>query len=241
MTRWTQWIRGFLGCTVKIEDEESVDLSIERYLIVGLGNPGRQYVDTRHNIGFMAVEALANAYGLKFDGNKVKALFAEGTITGQRVIIAKPQTYMNESGFAVRGLMDFYKIPLTHLMVISDDLDIALGTLRIRPKGGAGGQKGLRNIIAQVGSEDFARLRVGIGRPPGKMEAAAYVLQPFSKQDEVLLQETLGRVAKAVELWLDSGIETAMNRQNGTAEEAAARFVKREAVPLSDSPEQPNS
>ena len=213
---------------------------MERYLIVGLGNPGRQYVDTRHNIGFMVVDALASAYGLKFDGNKSKAFFAEGTVASKRVIIAKPQTYMNESGFSVRGLMDFYKIPLTHLMVVSDDLDIPLGTLRIRPKGGAGGQKGLRNIIAQTGSEDFARMRVGIGRPPGRMDAAAYVLQPFAKQDAVLLQETISRAIKAVELWLESGIDVAMNRQNGTAEEAAARFVKREAVPQVDSSNSPD-
>ena len=235
-----QRIAGFFRRNVKTEDEETPDVSIERYLIVGLGNPGRQYVDTRHNIGFMVIDALTNAYGLKFDGNKAKAFFAEGTVAGKRVIIAKPQTYMNESGFAVRGLMDFYKIPLTHLMVVSDDLDIPLGTLRIRPKGGAGGQKGLRNIIAQTGSEDFARMRVGIGRPPGRMEAAAYVLQPFLKQDEVLLQETLSRAIKAIELWLTDGIDTAMNRQNGTAEEAAARFVKREAVPQPSSPDQPN-
>ncbi|MBI5931476.1 MAG: aminoacyl-tRNA hydrolase [Chloroflexi bacterium] len=213
---------------------------MERYLIVGLGNPGRQYVDTRHNIGFMAVDALANAYSLKFDGNKSKALFAEGPVAGKRVVVAKPQTYMNESGLAVRGLMDFYKIPLTHLIVVSDDLDIPLGTLRIRPKGGAGGQKGLRNIIAQVGSEDFARMRIGIGRPPGRMDAAAYVLQPFLKPDQVLLQETLSRAIKAVEVWLENGIDAAMNRQNGTAEEAAARFIKREAVPQPNSPEQPN-
>ncbi len=229
---------GFFRRNVRTEDEDTPDVSIERYLIVGLGNPGRQYVDTRHNIGFMVIDALAKAYDLKFDGNKSKAYFAEGTVANKRVIIAKPQTYMNESGFAVRGLMDFYKIPLTHLMVVSDDLDIPLGTLRIRPKGGAGGQKGLRNIIAQTGSEDFARMRVGIGRPPGRMDPAAYVLQPFLKQDEVLLQETLSRAIKAIELWLADGIDTAMNRQNGTAEEAAARFVKRDAVP---SPDQPNS
>jgi PTH1 family peptidyl-tRNA hydrolase len=213
---------------------------MERYLVVGLGNPGRQYVDTRHNIGFMVVDALASAYSLKFDGNKSKAFFADGTVANKRVIIAKPQTYMNESGFSARGLMDFYRIPLTHLMVISDDLDIPLGTLRIRPKGGAGGQKGLRNIIAQAGGEDFARMRVGIGRPPGKMDAAAYVLQPFAKQDAVLLQETISRAIKAVEHWLESGIDVAMNRQNGTAEEAAARFVKREAIPQVDSSNSPD-
>ncbi len=201
-------------------------MSNERYLIVGLGNPGKDYENTRHNIGFQVIEALAAAYRLKFDQKKSKARYADGVIVGKRVIIVKPQTYMNLSGNAVRGLMDFYKIPVEHLMVISDDLDTPLGMLRIRPKGGAGGQKGLRHIIQQVGTQDFARTKLGIGRPPGKMDPARYVLRPFKGDDAILATETIDRAVKAIEIWLQDGIDAAMNRQNGTAEDVAARLAK---------------
>jgi PTH1 family peptidyl-tRNA hydrolase len=202
---------------------------MERYLIIGLGNPGKKYENTRHNVGFMCAEAMANRHGLAFSGNKAKALFAEGTIVGKRVIIAQPQTYMNLSGESARGLSDFYKIPLTHILVVHDDLDIPLGTLRLRMKGGAGGQKGVLSIIQHLNSQDFARCRFGIGRPPGRMEPAAYVLLPFKTDESILVQETVDRAVKAMETWLSEGIETAMSRHNGTAEEAAARFANANA------------
>lgn len=209
----------------------------ERFLIVGLGNPGKEYQNTRHNIGFQVVEALATAYNLKFDGNKAKARFADGFVAGKRVVIAKPQTYMNLSGSSVRGLVDFYKIPLANIVVICDDLDIPAGTLRIRSKGGAGGQKGLRHIIEQLGTQEIARMRLGIGRPPGRMEPAAFVLRPFRDEEVILMQETIDRAIKAIELWLQEGVEMAMNRYNGTAEEVAARFVKNvPQVALPDTP-----
>lgn len=198
----------------------------DRYLIVGLGNPGKEYDQTRHNIGFQVVDTLAAAYGMKFDSKKSKAKYAEGNIAGQRAMLVKPQTFMNASGSSVRGLMDFYKIPIENLLVICDHLDIPLGVVRLRPKGGAGGQKGLRDIIQQIGTQDFVRLRLGIGRPPGNMEPAAYVLRRFDADDTILVQETIERAIKAIETWLQDGIEPAMNRYNGTAEEVAARFAK---------------
>ncbi len=204
---------------------------MNRYMIVGLGNPGREYENTRHNIGFTGIEALAKAYQLPFSGKKAKAIFADGTIAEKRVLIVKPQTYMNLSGSAVRGLADFYQITPQQIMVVSDDLDIPLGTLRLRPKGGAGGQKGVRDIIQQLGTDEFPRLRFGIGRPPGNMEPAKYVLQPFRRDDNVLLQETLDRAVRALEDWLRFGLEHAMNRHNGTAEEAAQRALPPQPKP----------
>src|SRR5262245_59967906 len=161
----------------------------DRYLIVGLGNPGRDYAKTRHNIGFRCVDAIAAANGMTFSKRQTKALIADGLIAGRKVLLAKPQTFMNLSGQAVRGLMDFCKIPQANLLVISDDMDLPAGTLRIREKGGAGGQKGLKSIIEHRGTQEFARLRVGLGRPPGRMDPADYVLQDFDKSEAILVVE----------------------------------------------------
>ncbi|MCC7206990.1 MAG: aminoacyl-tRNA hydrolase [Anaerolineae bacterium] len=193
----------------------------ERYLIVGLGNPGREYQRTRHNIGFRAVEAIASAYGLSFERGRAKSQLADGLIAGQRVLLAKPQTYMNLSGEAVRALLDFYKIPLERLLVICDDLDIPPGALRIRQKGGSGGQKGLKSIGERLGTQEFARMRIGIGRPPGRMDPAAYVLQDFGADEQILIIETLDRVVKSIQTWLEHGIGIMMTRHNGAADEAA--------------------
>lgn len=193
----------------------------ERFLIVGLGNPGSEYERTRHNIGFRIVESLAAKYALSFSKRQAKALLAEGTIAERRVLLAKPQTYMNLSGESVRPLIAFYNIPLTNVLIILDDLDLPLGTLRLRPSGSHGGQKGLKSILEQLGTQDVARLRFGIGRPPGRMDAAAYVLQPFAAEEQLLVVETLERAVRAVETWLQFGIQTAMARYNGTAEDAA--------------------
>jgi PTH1 family peptidyl-tRNA hydrolase len=193
----------------------------DRYLIVGLGNPGREYEKTRHNIGFRCVDEIAQAYGLTFAKKQSKALIADGVIAERKILLAKPQTYMNLSGEAVRGLVDFYKIPIRKLLIISDDMDIPVGTLRIREKGGAGGQKGLKSIAEHLGTQEFARLRVGIGRPPGRMDPAAYVLQDFDKSEGIIVIETLDRVVKSIETWLRFGLPHMMNRHNGTAEESA--------------------
>ena len=190
------------------------------YLIVGLGNPGRQYEKTRHNVGWRVLDELARRYNLRFDKNEKKALTASGTVKGRRVLLAKPQTYMNLSGEAVRGLVDFYKIPAEHILVISDDLDVPLGTLRLRASGSAGGQGGLKNIIQHLGTQDFNRVRFGIGRPPGKMQARDYVLQAFSGDDDILANEVADKAANAVEAWLAEGIVAAMSRYNGDIQEA---------------------
>ncbi len=193
----------------------------DRYLIVGLGNPGREYAHTRHNIGWRCVDAIAAAYGMAFAKKQAKALVADGVIADKKVLLAKPQTYMNLSGEAVQGLLAFYKIPVSNLLVISDDLDIPPGTIRIRAKGSAGGQKGLKSIMDHLGTQEFARMRLGIGRPPGRMDPAAYVLQDFDKSESILIIETVDRAVKAVETWLRFGVELMMTRHNGTADESA--------------------
>jgi PTH1 family peptidyl-tRNA hydrolase len=148
----------------------------ETYLIVGLGNPGREYKDHRHNFGFMLVDRLCvrlNARGMKVQS---RAIVISTKHNEQKLILAKPQTYMNLSGQSVQGLLRFYKLPLDHLLVAHDDLDLPFGTIRLRPGGGPGGQKGVGSIIQQLGTQDFPRLRMGIDHPPGRMDPADYVL-----------------------------------------------------------------
>jgi len=215
-------------------NERDTQTKMERYLIVGLGNPGRQYTHTRHNIGFMCIDALAKEYQIALDTKQAKALVGDGSIGGKRVLLVKPQTYMNLSGEAVRALVDFYKIPLENLIIIVDDLDTPLGTLRIRAQGGAAGQKGMQSISQHLNTQNFARIRFGIGRPPGKMPAAAYVLMPFLAKDAPLLIETIDRVHKAVYIWLTEGIDMAMNRQNGTAEQAALAAPGAKPLPIEE-------
>ncbi len=189
----------------------------DRSLIVGLGNPGRKYIGNRHNAGFQVVDGLAEQYGLSFGTIQKKAAVAKGRIAGHDCILAKPQTYMNDSGVAVKALMRFYKLPTENLLVVYDDLDLPTGTLRLRPEGGAGGQNGMRSIIHQLGTEDFARLRVGIDRPPGKMPVKAYVLQDFTQAEWDIVRETWGRAIAAIKTWLTDGTEQAMSRYNGPA------------------------
>lgn len=189
-------------------------MDTEFYLIVGLGNPGPKYAANRHNVGFMCLERLAAAHGLTFDKQQKKARVALGAIRGRRVVLAQPQTFMNDSGQAVVPLVQFYQVPPERLLVVYDDLDLPPGTVRIRPEGGSGGHKGMRSIIEQLSDQNFARLRVGIGRPPGQMDPAAYVLQDFSADEKLLVVETLDRALAAVETWLVEGVEMAMSRHN---------------------------
>lgn len=189
-------------------------MDVERYLIVGLGNPGPKYVANRHNVGFQCLDRLAAAHGLSFDKRQKKTRVALGVICGRRVVLAQPQTFMNDSGRSVVPLAQFYQIPPGRLLVIYDDLDLPLETLRMRPEGGSGGHKGMRSIIEQLGDQSFARLRLGIGRPPGQMDPAAYVLQDFSADEKLLIEETLGRAVTAIETWLTEGVEMAMSRHN---------------------------
>jgi PTH1 family peptidyl-tRNA hydrolase len=191
----------------------------DTFLLIGLGNPGREYKDNRHNIGFMLIDRLAvrlNARGLKLQS---KAIVISALHEERKLILAKPQTYMNLSGQSVQGLLHFYKILPESLIVAHDDLDLPLGTIRIRPGGGAGGQKGMASTIERLGTQDFPRLRLGIGRPPGRMDAAAYVLQDFSHADLLIVSETLDRAADAVQEFVVNGLNAAMNKFNGSSTE----------------------
>jgi PTH1 family peptidyl-tRNA hydrolase len=189
-------------------------MDAEFYLIVGLGNPGPKYAANRHNVGFMCLERLAAAHSLTFDKRQKRAHVALGAIRGLRVVLAQPQTFMNDSGQAVVPLAQFYQVPPARLLVVYDDLDLPPGTLRVRPEGGSGGHKGMHSIIEQLGSSDFARLRIGIGRPPGQMDAAAYVLQDFSADEMPLIEKALERAVAAIETWLVEGVVMAMSRHN---------------------------
>lgn len=188
---------------------------LEKYLIAGLGNPGREYAANRHNVGFRVVDQLAARHGIAFSKLQSKAFVTSGKISGRSVILARPQSYMNLSGGPVASLVKFYKITLDHLLVIADDIDLPVGTLRLRPSGGSGGQNGMKSIIERLGSEAFPRLRIGIGRPPGRMDPAAYVLQDFDREQLPVIEAAYSKAADAVETWLVDGIELAMSRFNG--------------------------
>ncbi len=185
------------------------------FLIVGLGNPGREYKENRHNVGFMLVDRLMVRFNARMSRLQAKALVASLTYEGKKLILAKPQTYMNLSGQSIQGLARFYKIPLENMIVAHDDLDLPFGIIRIRPGGGPGGQKGVASTIERLGSKDFPRLRIGIGRPPGRMDPADYVLQDFASADLPLLSEILDRAADAVLTFVDEGLNPAMNKFNG--------------------------
>jgi PTH1 family peptidyl-tRNA hydrolase len=190
------------------------------YLIAGLGNPGRGFEHNRHNVGFMLLNRLAAKFGESFSQVESKALVAKTIYLGERVILIKPQTYMNSSGSAVSSLVRFYKVPLENLLVAYDDVDLPLGMLRLRPMGGSAGQKGMQSIIERLGTDAFPRLRIGTGRPPGRMEAADYVLQDFPPDDADLLSETLDRAVEAVLIFVQDGLERAMNSYNGSSSPA---------------------
>ncbi len=191
----------------------------DTFLIVGLGNPGREYKDNRHNVGFMLIDRIAvrlNAQGMKLQS---KALVLNAQYNDHKLILAKPQTYMNLSGQSVQGLVHFYKIPFSNVMILSDDLDLPFGTIRIRASGGPGGQRGLNDILQKLGTKDVPRLRIGIGRPPGRMDPAAYVLQDFSREEMNELSLILDRGAEAVFTFVKHGLNKAMNDFNGGVKE----------------------
>jgi PTH1 family peptidyl-tRNA hydrolase len=185
-------------------------------LIIGLGNPGREYKENRHNIGFMLVDRLAVRLDARTMRVQSKAIVISSLCEGRKLILAKPQTYMNLAGISMQGLMHFYKLPLINLLVAHDDLDLPFGTLRIRPGGGPGGQKGVGDIINRLGTQDFARLRIGIDRPPGRMDPANYVLQDFPSSDLIALSQVLDRAADSALTWIREGLDSAMNKFNGT-------------------------
>ena len=190
---------------------------VEKRLIVGLGNPGSKYEKTRHNIGWWVIDELVARHSMGAGRSDQRAQTWDASIGASRLKLAKPVTFMNRSGESVRSLMDYYDISSENLLIIHDDLDTQFGVLRIRKAGGHGGQNGLRSIIQHLGSKDFARLRFGIGRPPGKMDPVDYVLQPFRGDDAILARELTARAADAIEVWLSDGIEKAMSLYNGDA------------------------
>ena len=185
------------------------------FLIIGLGNPGTEYRQNRHNIGFMVIDQLAQVLSIPLQRVKFKAITGTGKFEGQRVILAKPQTYMNASGESVGPLSRYFKVPLNQLMVVHDDLDIPFGSLRIRPMGGTSGQKGMKSIVEKLGSQDFPRMRIGIGRPPGRMDPADYVLQNFKNDELTTRDEVLDTAAAAIKLFILEGLDKAMNTFKG--------------------------
>jgi PTH1 family peptidyl-tRNA hydrolase len=190
----------------------------DKFLIVGLGNPGREYRLNRHNLGFMILDRLVEHHKLlPFTKRQGKALITTGLIAGVSVLLAKPQTYMNLSGEAVASLMRFYEIPARQLLVCCDDLDLPVGTLRLRPRGTAGGQKGLKSIVQNLGTDLFPRLRIGIGRPPGQHTATGHVLQDFTEDELELINLAVDRAVPAIETFLKDGVVLAMSRFNGPA------------------------
>ena len=185
------------------------------YIIVGLGNPTRQYEGTKHNVGFDTIDYLIDEYQIPSSGTGHKALFGKGMIAGQKVIVAKPMTYMNLSGESIRSILDYYKVdPETELIVIYDDISLEPGKIRIRKKGSAGGHNGIKNIIAQLGTQNFQRIKVGVGEKPKGWDLADYVLGHFSKEDRGLVDDALKRVAGAVELMVQGEVDQAMNQFN---------------------------
>lgn len=185
------------------------------YIIVGLGNPGRQYAHTRHNAGFDSLDVLADKYRIDIEGKKFKALYGKGVIEGQRVVLAKPQTFMNLSGESVRELVDFYKIdPISELIVVYDDISLEPGQLRIRKKGSAGGHNGMKNIIAHLGTQEFLRVKVGVGEKPAGYDLADYVLSHFQKEEQERMDQAFARAADAVVRMIADGVESAMNEYN---------------------------
>jgi peptidyl-tRNA hydrolase, PTH1 family len=185
------------------------------WLIVGLGNPGQKYIDTRHNAGWHLLDTIVKSQpNFRFDENRNKALIARGEWAGVRVALIKPQTFMNLSGEAVGAIARFYKVPPDHILVAFDDVDLPVAALRLRPKGGAGGHKGMRSIIQHLGTEEFPRLRLGIGRPPGQMPVEAFVLQKFKKDEWEAMLTTYERGVETIKAILTDGLDNAMNQFN---------------------------
>ena len=185
------------------------------FVIVGLGNPGKKYENTRHNAGFMSIDALAEKFGINISEKKHKALCGTGVIEGNKVLLIKPQTFMNVSGESVRSVMDFYKIdPEEDMMVIYDDISLAPGNIRIRKKGSAGGHNGIKSIIAHAGTQNFMRIKVGVGEKPSGWDLADYVLGHFSEEDNQKLKDVMPDIIQAATLMVQGDVDKAMNDFN---------------------------
>ncbi len=186
----------------------------DMYVIVGLGNPGKEYAETKHNVGFRVIDKLAAQYNIDVSKFKHKALIGDGMISGKKVLLVKPQTYMNLSGESVKEVMSFYKVPIENMIVVYDDTSLELGMIRIREKGSAGGHNGIKNIISHMGTDVFNRVKVGIGEKPNGWDLADYVLAKFSKDDEAGIEMGIDKASQAVGIFISTGIKDAMNKFN---------------------------
>lgn len=184
------------------------------YLIAGLGNPTREYDKTRHNVGFSVIDVLADKYNIDVSDRKHKALCGRGVIEGEKVLLLKPQTFMNLSGESIREAVDYYKIDPEDIIVIYDDISLEPGQLRIRLKGSAGGHNGIKNIIAHLGTQEFPRIKVGVGAKPPKMDLADYVLSRFGAEEQKIMDEAFGEAAEAAVMMMTTGAERVMNHYN---------------------------
>lgn len=185
------------------------------YVIAGLGNPGTKYENTRHNVGFDTINLLSDKYGIKVSKLKNKALVGDGTINGEKLLLVKPQTYMNLSGESLREIMEWYKVPVSRLIIIYDDVDLPLGRVRIRPKGSSGTHNGMKSVIYQLQSDDFPRIRIGIDKAPEGWELADYVLSRFNAEERKVVNDSIAKAAEAAVAIIASGVDAAMNVYNG--------------------------
>lgn len=184
------------------------------YVLAGLGNPGKEYERTRHNTGFEAIDYLSALYRIPVGKEKFKALLGEGMIQGEKVLLVKPQTFMNNSGEALRAIMDFYRLESEKLIVIYDDIDLDSGMIRIRARGSAGTHNGMRSILYHLGTEEFPRIRIGIGKPDPRVDLISYVLSKQSQEEQRTMIEAIEKVSEAVAVIMTSGIEAAMSKFN---------------------------
>jgi PTH1 family peptidyl-tRNA hydrolase len=209
------------------------------FLIVGLGNPGPRYAATRHNVGFMVVDELARRHGMRLAGRQANAHYARGEIAGQKVILAQPQTFMNNSGQAVRALASYYKVPPERVLIIYDEVALPTGTIRIREKGSSAGHNGVKSVIQHMGTENIPRIRVGVDRPSDpRHNQIDWVLGRFTKEEQPLIEDAISRSADAVEYILRTGYERAMNVYN-TAEAQPAPPQKTRSRPAAAPPDPP--
>lgn len=218
IARIQRWLRADDVAEAEDQRDEQMFTRAETRIIVGLGNPGKQYAHTRHNAGWMVIDEIAKRSFAESPRNRLQSELTEVRYKGYRVVLAKPQTFMNESGRAVREAMNWYKVDLDDVLVVTDDLDISFGRLKLRPDGSAGGHNGLKSIIRETGSDEFPRLRFGIGRPTqAGRQAVGHVLSKFSPDEEQQLSIVINAAADAVDGWLENGLLATMNEINGVS------------------------
>ncbi|TCL61047.1 PTH1 family peptidyl-tRNA hydrolase [Kineothrix alysoides] len=201
--------------TIDLSARRNAQMGIKMYIIAGLGNPGKEYENTRHNVGFDVIDALADKYNISVAELKHRSMIGKGYVGGQKVVLVKPLTFMNLSGESIRPVIDYYKAEAeSDLIVISDDISLEPGQIRVRKKGSAGGHNGLKNIIKQLGHDNFQRIRIGVGEKPKNYDLADWVLGHFNKEEKAAVDEALDKAVKALEIMLTDGTDTAMNEFN---------------------------